>query len=318
MDSEHSDSEKPEERRASVRDFAHHSEDGLAQVEDPSLALRLLEYFVDGDMPETEVIQRIVWSPYANDLFEKLAEYYQEEQRGKQPRALADALMNLPESGWACGNLSMRKVVDWLVKWMTIRELFHVFGEHLLDEDHPLFEQVDADAYWTATIQYYVTNRRDYQRAWDQIKKARIGLLKSSAIPPTDGDPERLRKFHRDPENRCYRASKECLMRLVGELFDAMHDAGKVPDLRATDCLVYGGNPAPNAPIPSLEFAASLGCEKYAGRDVWRLSPTGAAVLILARHFCDQKNARRRSREGELSKVPKLCDLAKRAGGMGR
>lgn len=318
MDDERNDSEKPEERRESVKDFSQHSADGMAQVQDLNLALELLEHFVDDGMSETEVIRRIVWSPYADQLFEKLAEYYQEEQRGKQPLVLADALMSLSERSWACGNLSMRKVVDWLVKWMTIRELFRVFGELLLDEDHPLFEQVDADVYWTATIQYYMTNRRDHQRAWEQIRKARIGLLKSSAMPPTDGDSERLRKFYRDPNNRCYRASKGCLMRLVGELFDAMHDAGKVPDLRATDCLVYGGNPAPNAPILSLEFAASLGCEKYAGRDVWRLSPTGAAVLILARYFCDQKNAKRRSREGELARAPKLCDLAKRAGGMGR
>jgi hypothetical protein len=312
MDSEHSDSERPAEKIKSVRDFSRHSIDGLAQVQDPNLALELLGHFVDDGMAEAEVVQRIVWSPYADQLFEKLAEYYQEEQCGKQPLALADALMSLDEKDWACGNLTMRKVVTWLVRWMSARELFRVFGELLLDEDHPLFEQVNADEYWIATVQHFTINR-DYRRAWEEIRKARGGLLKINRIPPTDGDIERLRRFHRDPDNRCYRASKKCMMSLVNQLFDAMHEAGKIPDRRATDCLVCGGRDAPQAPLPSLEFAVSLGCEKYEDRDVWRLSPTGVMVLLLARHFCDQKNARkRRSREGELAKAPKLCDLAKR------
>lgn len=284
------DSEQPEARERSIGDFLRHSEESLAQVDNLARATELLGVMVDDRMSEKGIVNRIAHSPFADDLLQRLIEYSEEGQR-RDPLNLAHALMHASAGLWESsgGNLSEELVMAWLIRRLGIREVFRVFREFLLDEEHPLFETMDPDIYWSATVQHFV-ERGDFRRAWDGVKKAHAGFLKLNRERPVNCDPEEVKEFLQDSDNRCCRASRACLTQIVQLLFASLVERGLIIGLQEADRMI--SQRETEASIPSLEFAASFGSEGSQG--VFRLSETGAMVRKVARHFCDQKNAKRR------------------------
>jgi|GEM_PF-4855764 len=149
-----------------------------------------------------------------------------------------------------------------------------------------------ADVYWSNVVRDRIA-RKDYQRAWNELKNAFRGARKNEAVIPED-------QMHYTPVHGTpldIAASFDCVLRLVQELHAAMCKAELLPDVLS-------------APQPKVRFvsAASSGilfavAIKGYSQIAGTFTLQGRQAVAIATYLNKQRNeARNRKRAQALEK----------------
>lgn len=181
------------------------------------------------------------------------------------------------------------------------------------NHEHKLWSAINADEYWGQRFLRYLA-RTDFERAWDEIKKARRGICVYHGHPFGSGGI-----YYAS-------ASMQAVKRMVRELFDAMRSenlvslaklgGGLIQDEWVTSERSQTNIPKdgrrPNVAhirqrAPGWEFACEfrIAEEKEGDRHEKHplFSSTGIMILRIAHYFSDKRNERRRARYEQTLKI---------------
>ena len=218
------DDEK-EARYYFLRDNPHCLVDVAANADVADLVRRLA---ASGDLPMTAILERISSSACPDFFFGAL--FDQVDRNLAMRLELINALVRKRRGGWLSDAFDPRMVGKKFDLACDFVSLIEFNREVLLDADddsRPEFlNYIDPNPYWNVMVIDRI-ERRDYKRAWDELKKARYGLFIG-----TKADSLRMALRVRDGQARDaslyrYMAGYLTWRQLSLRLFTAMVEAGK-------------------------------------------------------------------------------------------
>lgn len=172
-------------------------------------AMRAIACLADKGMSAERLVLRARHPHFGDELLQLVSEKFQ----GKRRAEFINALFALPYSSW-------EKYFDGgiVAEFSATPEEFEFMLEHhkdvLFNSEHPMFDRVNPDSYWQNLVRRFIA-RRDYQRAYDELKKAIRGLLVYREVNDDGPRANEMNEY-------AYQISQEALIGLVREMHDAM------------------------------------------------------------------------------------------------
>lgn len=172
-------------------------------------AMRAIACLADKGMSAECLVLRARHPHFGDELLQLVSEKF----RGKRRAEFINALFALPYSSW-------EKYFDngIVAEFSATPEEFEFMLENhkdvLFNCEHPMFDRVNPDPYWQNRVRRFIA-RRDYQRAYDELKKAIRGLL---VYKEANDDGPRAHEMN----EYAYQISQEALIGLIREMHDAM------------------------------------------------------------------------------------------------
>ncbi|MBU0540533.1 hypothetical protein KKF59_02100 [Patescibacteria group bacterium] len=291
------------ENMKALESFARNNPQGFSVIQRKKTAERVMGRLFAQGMSARALLIRACLSPFMESLMALLAQRFREDGRWQE---YLEGVVCAPFKVWEVrgGGLPISYFASEVLPYSDQLALFTTFRDELCSPEHPLFNSFSADEYWLAKVGRFIESG-DFRRAWDELKKAKKGMLKHGISAKDDVDGL---TFNMDPCNRCFQASNKCLASLVDRLFEAMVSKGEVQPLTDSDrhlkgttraVLVYSLKPQKprqytlRAQVASLHFALSFGAQGDAVGG-YHLEETGAKVIKIADWLFEQKNAKRR------------------------
>lgn len=264
--------------------FAQKCERSFSNISRLEEARELLLLLIENGMSEADLLLRISWTIYSDELFSELLLAFKDDPiRWKR---FVEAVIHVPRRCWSVeqGGLSERVIYSQFLGLLNRSQLRRQCKIVARDRTHPLFVLLYADFFWFERISRYI-QKKDFLRAWGEIGKASRGLRVGDLAPNNDYETA---SFAKNPDIRCYRASAETQTKLIGKLFEAMVRGGVIEPLERGDYVLikarhYGRS------FAGLSYAMRLGDVRTENgeRDSvkYMLCRTGAQVVKLARTF---------------------------------
>lgn len=291
------------EQMRALESFARHNPHSFTVIKRKKTAERVMGRLFAHGMDARALLVRACLSPFMEALLALLAQRFREEGRWQE---YVEGVVCAPFNVWEVrgGGLPLSYFSSEVLPYTDQLGLFQTFKDELCNPEHPLFNSFSADEYWQAKVCRFIDSG-DFRRAWDELKKARKGMLKHGISAKDEVDSL---TFYMDPCNRCFQASRRCLADLVDRLFKAMLGKGELLPLTSSDLHISGTTRAtlvyslkPQKPrqftmrvqLASLHFALSFGAQSD-GFGGYHFNQTGAKVVKIADWLFEQKNAKRR------------------------
>jgi len=259
--------------------FVRTNDEGLHEVKQLENAQKVLKHLLGESMSPRRLLTIIANSRFCNELFNFLLAHY----RGTSAwSAFEDAVITSHDEWGRGGSCILSTSLAHFFCLVEDQEaLIKRHRNILLAEDLPFLPAMDPDRHWGWRVQWYIA-RKNFLRAWDELKRAHRGLHISDTYTPTD--------FLRGDVRYAFRASRETVAHLASELFSVVaKDAG----------LVLDDESRTEYPFHSLrtpESAMSL-LKSVAGPDSnWKVSKFGAQIALMARYFAGLEREKRRKK----------------------
>ncbi len=199
--------------------FIEDNEKGFDQVSSSEQAVFIAQQLLRRGMPVLMVLKRLFFSKHANRALQAIIS--DESSSSYRRQQLVEAILELPRTYWGEFRTDGRgfnaQLISDLISHPEVFELIVKTKPRIIkDQEHPLHEALKPDAYWLKRVRHCI-DKKDFCRAFEELKKADRGFYAGSGNPVTD----------EDWEFTCA-ASRGALTTLIRELYHAMVRKGLV------------------------------------------------------------------------------------------
>jgi len=297
--------------------FVRDNEEGIQQVKQYETAELVLLTLGDEGMDAYSLLRRCCHLEFGERLIKAIRNFF--FKKGKFPQFLS-GLVQMDRSWWDENMIDPPSSLNQLQGDETLEQVMKQHSNLLTDPEHPLYCESGpiADDYWSNKIQKLIKAKK-FLRAWKELHKGHKGLLKAT-VRAAEYDKQQFIEICVDPNNRCWKASTNCIGELVSLLYKAMYSVGEIQNLNEED-----HNTKPWDRIPEQIFdthvprgrhhkpreytqwidrpgqqLALLFVERELGGAGFdkklRLKEEGAMIIKVAAHFRQQHNERCRAK----------------------
>jgi|GEM_PF-6295872 len=203
-------------------DFVRHNPRGLSGVK-LGLAKVVIKDLLEDGFPVGDLFIRSLQSVHAQELLIALFE----KVRGNpvMRTSLLDGVIHTPEKFWE-SSLDPDAASAMFDEAEDFGYLYANHREMLREQRYnPFLSGLSTDKFWLKRVSWYIA-KRDYLRAWDELKKAWWGIYVGE---------EEFFDITYDSYDRQYNAKAEIVQTLVGKFHKALSDDDVLKELTGLD-----------------------------------------------------------------------------------